>query len=60
MQPDVEKALELLRSRPRVLSIGLEHFSRVLRRQGARVVHVSWQPRQRLERDLEEILSKIL
>ena len=56
----VEKALELLRGRPRLVSVGLEHFSKELARQGVRVIHVSWRPRQALERDLEEILSKIL
>ncbi len=56
----VERALELLGGRPRVVSIGLEHFSRELAKQGVRVVHVSWRPRQALEKDLEEILSKIL
>ncbi|MDT7889589.1 MAG: hypothetical protein RQ885_11540 [Desulfurococcales archaeon] len=60
MGENVEKALELLRSRPRIVGIGLEHFSRELRRQGIRVIHVNWQPRHRVERDLEEILSKIL
>jgi len=40
--------------------VGLEHFSRELKRQGVKVVHVNWQPRPRLEKDLEEILSKLL
>lgn len=57
---NVDKALQLLRSRPRVIGIGLEHFSRELKRQGIRVIHVNWQPRPRLEKDLEDILSKIL
>ncbi len=57
---NVDRALQLLRSRPRVIGIGLEHFSRELKRQGVRVVHVNWQPRPRLEKDLEDILSKIL
>ncbi|MEM4970349.1 MAG: hypothetical protein QXE01_03755 [Sulfolobales archaeon] len=57
---NVDKALQLLRSRPKVIGIGLEHFSRELKRQGVRVIHVNWQPRPRLEKDLEDILSKIL
>ncbi len=56
----VEKALDLLRGKPRLVSIGLEHFSRELAKQGVRVIHVSWRPRERLEKDLEEILSKIM
>lgn len=57
---NIDKALQLLRSRPRVIGIGLEHFSRELKRQGVRVIHVNWHPRPRLEKDLEDILSKIL
>lgn len=46
--------------RPRVLNIGLEHFYRELRRQGVEAAHVEWRPPPRLERDIEDILEKIL
>ncbi len=52
--------LELLRRKPRILNIGLEHFYRELRKQDVKTVHVVWTPKPRLEKDLEEILDKIL
>jgi len=52
--------LKLLREKPKVINIGLEHFYHELKRQGVRVAHVVWRPRPRLERDLEEILEKIM
>jgi len=56
----VDKALKLLRGKPRIINIGLEHFYHELKKQGVEVVHVVWKPRPRLEKDLEEILEKIL
>ncbi len=52
--------LKLLKDKPKIINIGLEHFYHELKRQGVDVVHVVWKPKPRLERDLEDILEKIL
>ncbi|HDD26642.1 MAG TPA: fdrA domain protein [Acidilobales archaeon] len=56
----VEKVLQLFRSKPKIINIGLEHFYRELKAQGVEVGHVLWQPPPKLEKELEDILSKIL
>ena len=43
-----------------VLNVGLEHFYHELAEQGVRVVHVEYRPPPKLEKDIEEILSKII
>ncbi len=57
---NVEKILELFKSEVKIVNVGLEHFYKELRKQGVQAVHVMWQPRPKLEKDLEEILDKIL
>ncbi len=52
--------IELLKHKPRIINIGLEHFYHELRKQGVKVAHVAWRPRPRLEKDLEDILDKIM
>ncbi|RLG88483.1 MAG: fdrA domain protein [Thermoprotei archaeon] len=56
----MDPVLKLFRSKLKVVNIGLEHFYRELKRQNIDVAHVVWQPRPKLEKDLEEILSKIM
>jgi len=43
-----------------VINIGLEIFKNDLEAQKVSVVQVSWQPYPKLEREYEDILSKIL
>ncbi len=57
---NVGKILELFKSEVKIVNVGLEYFYKELRKQGAQAVHVVWQPRPKLEKDLEEILDKIL
>ena len=56
----INKILELFGSEVKVIDVGLEHFHKELRRQGVKAIHVAWQPRPKLEKELEDILSKIL
>ncbi len=55
-----EKILKLFRSELKVINIGLEVFYEDLKAQGVNVVQVSWQQQPKLEKEYEEILSKIL
>ncbi len=57
---DVGKVLKLFSSELRIVNVGLEHFYRELKKQNIKVAHVSWTPRPKLEKELEEILKKIL
>ncbi len=43
-----------------VLNIGLEYFYHELVEQGVDAVHVEYRPPPKLEKDIEEILDKIL
>lgn len=56
----VEKILKLFSSELKVINIGLEIFTDALKAQGVDSVQVSWQPPPKLEKEYEEILSKIL
>jgi len=56
----INKVLELFRSEVKVIDVGLEHFHNELRKQGVKAVHVVWQPRPELEKELKDILSKVL
>jgi len=55
-----EKILQLFTSELKVINIGLEIFSDALKAQGVDVVQVSWQPPPKLEKEYEDILSKML
>ncbi len=57
---NVEKILELFKSEVKIVNVGLEYFYKELKKQGVQAVHVMWRPRPKLEKDLEEILDKIL
>ncbi len=56
----VEKILRLFTSELKVINIGLEIFNDALKAQGVNVVQVSWQPPPKLEKEYEDILSKML
>lgn len=44
----------------KILNIGLELFYNELKRQGGNVIHVEWRPPIKLEKDIEDILSKVM
>ncbi len=56
----VEKIVKLFSSELKVINIGLEIFNDALKAQGVNSVQVSWQPPPKLEKEYEDILSKIL
>jgi len=56
----VKKILKLFKSDLKVINIGLEIFKNDLESQKVSVVQVSWQPYPKLEKEYEDILSKIL
>lgn len=55
-----ENILKLFTSELKVINIGLELFRDALQAQGVDVVQVSWQMPIKLEKEYEDILSKIL
>jgi deoxyribodipyrimidine photolyase-like uncharacterized protein len=55
-----EKILKLFKEEVKVVNIGLEYFYEELKKQGIKVAHVRWQPKPKLEKEIEDILSKIL
>jgi len=56
----VDKILKLFSSELKVINVGLEIFNDALKAQGVSVVQVSWQPPPKLEKEYEDILSKML
>ena len=56
----VDKILKLFTSELKVINIGLEIFNDALKAQAVNSVQVSWQPPPKLEKEYEDILSKIL
>jgi len=55
-----ENILKLFASELKVVNIGLEIFRDALEAQGVDVVQVSWHVPVKLEKEYEDILSKIL
>ncbi len=55
-----DKILKLFTSELKVINIGLEIFNDALKAQSVNSVQVTWQPPPKLEREYEDILSKIL
>jgi len=55
-----EKMTKLINSEPKVINIGLEIFKDALDSQHIKVVQVAWEKPVRLEKEYEDILSKIL
>jgi len=56
----VDKILKLFSSELKVINIGLELFNDALKAQNVNSVQVSWQPPPKLEKEYEDILSKML
>ena len=56
----MEDLLKLFTSELKVINVGLEIFSDALKKQGVNVAHVTWKPTPKLEKEYEDILSKIL
>jgi len=56
----VDKLLNFFSSNLKVVNIGLEIFKDDLELQNVPVVQVAWQPYPKLEKEYEDILSKIL
>jgi hypothetical protein len=56
----IQKILELVASEPKVINVGLEIFKDALEQQGVSVAQVSWEKPVKLEKEYEDILSKIL
>ncbi|WP_143701253.1 fdrA domain protein [Vulcanisaeta thermophila] len=44
----------------KVLNIGIELFYSELKKQGIDVIHVEWKPPIKLEKEIEDILSKVM
>lgn len=55
-----ENILKLFRSELKAINIGLELFKDALEDQSVNVAQVSWQKPPKLEKEYEDILSKIL
>jgi len=55
-----ENILKLFRSELKVINIGLELFKDALEDQSVSAAQVSWQKPLKLEKEYEDILSKIL
>jgi len=55
-----ENILQLFNSELKVINIGLELFRDALEAQGVDVAQVSWQMPIKIEKEYEDILSKIL
>jgi hypothetical protein len=52
--------LKLFSSELKVINVGIELFNDALKAQGVDSVQVSWQPAPKLEKEYEDILSRIL
>lgn len=51
---------DLLGSELKVVNLGLDIFYSALKTQGVKVIDVSWKPAPKLEKELRDILDKIL
>lgn len=56
----MSKKPKLFGSQLKVVNIGLEVFYEALKDQGVEAVQVSWKPPVKLEKEYQDILSKIL
>jgi len=54
------KPKKLFGAKLKVVNVGLKLFYEELKRQGVEVIHVNYQPRVKLEKELEEKLAKLL
>jgi len=44
----------------KVINVGLDIFYNALQMQNVKTVHVTWKPAPKLEKEIEDILDKIL
>lgn len=51
---------KLFNTELKVINVGLKLFYEELRRQGVKAVHVSYQPKVKLEKELEAKLEELL
>ncbi|MCC6009854.1 MAG: hypothetical protein LM585_00085 [Fervidicoccaceae archaeon] len=51
---------KLFNTEVKVVNVGLRIFYEDLKKQGVKVVHVNYQPRPKLEKELESKLSELL
>jgi len=56
----VSEPRKLFNTELKVVNVGLKIFYEDLRKQGVRAVHVNYQPRPKLEKELEEKLKELL
>ncbi len=56
----MQRILKLFTSELKVINVGLEIFNDALKTQGVEVTQVTWQPPPKLEKEYEDILSRIL
>lgn len=56
----MQKIPDLFKSELKVVNIGLEIFNEAMEAQGVKSVHVTWKSAPKLEKEYEDILSKIL
>jgi hypothetical protein len=55
-----EQTVKLFTSELKVINIGLDLFKEALEAQGVKVAQVTWEKPAKLEKEYEDILSKIL
>ena len=60
MSKMADEIQKLLHTELKVINVGLEIFKDALENQGVTVAQVSWQKPAKLEKEFEDILSKIL
>ncbi|MEM3186357.1 MAG: hypothetical protein QXQ39_06730 [Conexivisphaerales archaeon] len=51
---------DIFQGKYKVINVGLEIFYDSLQKQGVQTVHVEWNPPVKLEKELEDILSKLI
>ena len=50
----------LMEDGPIAINLGLEEFAKSLQKQGRSVVHVDWAPPPPVDKEMEDILDKLL
>jgi len=55
----MEKILNLFKTGPKVINIGLESFANTLKELGVEVVNLNWSPPASGKKELIEILTKL-
>ncbi len=55
-----ERLLDLLRTGPRAVNLGLPSFAEALEAQGAAVVHVAWSPPPPEAEEVADLLDRLL